>query len=107
MDIQQYRAALRIELSDLHVGTWEDDTLDQAVRQALEDFTDVDPDLAIQTVTFTAAVREISLPAATFPRLIDVLQVWLPYTAADPEHPPAWRANFQLWPGPILYIADD
>jgi len=36
MDIQQYRAALRIELSDLDVGTWEDDTLDQAVRQALE-----------------------------------------------------------------------
>src|SRR3989304_4932799 len=31
----------------------------------------------------------------------------LPYTASDPEHPPKWRAGFELWPGNILYIADD
>src|SRR3990170_893729 len=107
MDAGEYRERLRLELADLGVATWEDDTLDQALRQALEDYNDVNPDQAIATHTFASASREAALSASTFARLIRVLRVWLPYTASDPEHPPKWRAGFELWPGNILYIADD
>jgi len=103
MNVLQYREKLRLELSDLEVGTWEDDVLDQALRQALEDYNAVSPDEAIATHTFASASREAALSATTFARLIAVLRVWLPYTAADPEYPARWR-EFELWPGNILYV---
>ena len=105
MTLQTYRDRLRLELSDLDVETWEDDQLDQALRQALQEYSHAIPDEAITTLTFTTAVREISV--STLARLLDIQRVWLPYTAADPEHPPNWRTDFELWPGSILYIADD
>jgi len=103
MNVLQYREKLRLELSDLGVATWEDDVLDQALRQALEDYNAVNPDEAIATHTFASASREATLSATTFARLIDVARVWLPYTSADPEYPARWR-EFELWPGNILYV---
>src|SRR3972149_5453767 len=70
MDAGEYRERLRLELADLGVATWEDDTLDQALRQALEDYNDVNPDQAIATHTFASASREAALSASTFARLI-------------------------------------
>jgi len=104
MRIGEYRERLRIELSDTGVATWEDHTLDQAVREALEDYNDANPEEAIGTLTFASASRELDV--SSLARLIDVLRVWCPYTAADPEFPPEWRTGFELWPGSILYIAD-
>lgn len=106
MDVLEYREKLRLELSDLNVATWEDDLLDQALREALEDFNDAGAEEAIATHTFTSDTREAALSAATFARLIKVLRVWLPYTVGDPEYPPEWR-EFELWPGSILFIADN
>src|SRR3990170_826887 len=95
MDAGEYRERLRLELADLGVATWEDDTLDQALRQALEDYNDVNPDQAIATHTFASASREAALSASTFARLIRVLRVWLPYTASDPE--PAASDVARVW----------
>ena len=105
MNLLDYRTRMRLELSDLNVETWEDDILDQALRQALSDYTDASPDEAISTLAFASATREISV--SSLARLLDVQRVWLPYTASDPENPPNWRTDFELWPGSILYIADN
>jgi hypothetical protein len=63
--------------------------------------SEVAPCCAITTLTLAAAGREIALAAVT--GLLGVYRVWWEYTAAAPEHPPRWR-EFELWPGPILWI---
>jgi len=105
MNLLDYRSQTRTELSDLNVTTWDDDILDQALRQGLADYNDAHPDEAIATLTFASAVRELNV--SSLARLIEITRLWLPYTAADPEHPPQWRTGFELWPGSILYIGDD
>src|SRR3972149_12251765 len=102
MDAGEYRERLRLELADLGVATWEDDTLDQALRQALEDYNDVNPDQAIATHTFASASREAALSASTFARLIRVLRAWLRYTGTATGHSPKWPGGCGLGPGHTL-----
>lgn len=88
-------------LSDTSNTDWSTAELDEAIRHALDEYTQVSPHRAITTLTLAADGREISL--ATLTGLIAVSRVWWEYTAADPEYPPAWRA-FEQWPGNILWI---
>src|SRR3972149_5960720 len=97
MDAGEYRERLRLELAGLGGGAWGGGTLDQALRQALEDYNDVNPDQAIATHTFASASREAALSASTFARLIRVLRVWLAYTARDPGAPPQGGAVARVW----------
>jgi len=105
MNLNQYKKALRTELADLANQTWANDALEQAMRQALEDYNQANLDEAIGLITLASASREISV--AALGGRIRILRVWLPYAAASPEHPPRWRHDFQEWPGGILYISDD
>ena len=66
MDVLEYRERLRLELADLGVATWEDDTLDQALRQALEDYNDVNPDEAIATHLLASASRAAARGRSAF-----------------------------------------
>jgi hypothetical protein len=103
-DQQHYIERIRILLQDTGLDRWESETLTLALRHALLQYSRALPDQAITTVNVTASSRELSIAAIT-PRL-QVIKVWLPYTAASPEHPPNWR-NFEEWPGDLLYFPDD
>lgn len=97
------RDRLELVLQDSSNTTWATADLDEAITQALERYSAICPCYAITTLTLAAAGREISL--ASVSGLLRVIRVWWEYTAADPEYPPHWR-NFELWPGPILFIND-
>jgi len=79
---------------------YDQDDIDEAIRWALGRYSEVAPHRAIATLTLGAAGREIDISSLSY---IDILRVWCPYTAGDPEHPPRWR-DFQLWPGDTLYL---
>ena len=90
-------------LSDTGNTIWSTTDLDEAIRIALDEYTQVSPHHAIATLTLSAAGREISLTSIT--ALLHVLRVWWKYTSTDPEYPPQWR-EFEQWPGPLLFIND-
>jgi hypothetical protein len=98
-----YRAKILIELQDTGSTIWANDDIDQALRNAIDEYQAAAPHELITTLTFAAASREISV-ASIAP--LSIRRVWLPYTAADPEDPPEWRTGFELWPGNILRIND-
>jgi hypothetical protein len=77
--------------------------IDEALRWALHRYNQVSPDRTISTLTFAATGYEVS--TTTLTGLLDILKVWCPYTAADPEDPPEWR-TFEQWPS-ILHITDE
>jgi hypothetical protein len=81
------------------------DVLDEAVRQALAEYNKVNPRQVIGTVTLASSGRELSISSLS--GLVAISRVWLPYTAASPEHPPNWR-HFEHWyEEQKLYFPDD
>lgn len=78
--------------------------IDEAMELAIEQWSRYDPLTAETTVTTPAAGREIDISAVT--GLMRVEKVWTPYTAATPEYPANW-VQFEVWPGPILYIDEE
>jgi hypothetical protein len=74
--------------------------IDEAVRWALHRISEVKPHRAITTETLSSPGREIAFSGTTF---IDIERVWLEYDASDPDHPPRW-ADFEMWPGDIIFI---
>jgi len=97
------RARVALQLQDVALTRWASGDLDEAITQAIQQYTRQDPATAIGTITLSAAGREISMSSLT--GLIRVLRVWWDYDSAAPDHPPHWR-QFQVWPGAILYIDD-
>ena len=89
-------------LADVTNAKWTTDALDEAIRQALDLYSQYLPRRTLTTVTLSGAGREIDLAALDY---LTVEAVWWDYDAADPAHPPRWRA-FELWPGDILWIND-
>ncbi len=97
----------RIEeiLADDANAIWAADTIDEGIRLALDTYSKARPYQAIDTLTLAADGREIDVSGVT--GLLNITRVWLPYTAATPEHPPRWRV-FEHWQdAQILYIEDD
>jgi hypothetical protein len=90
-------------LSDTGNATWSTAALDEAIRHALDEYTQVNPDTDLATLTLSAAGREISISTLSY---LSILRVWWDYDSTDPGYPPQWR-NFEVWPGDILYINDD
>lgn len=86
---------------------WATGTLDEAIRQALHEYSRARPQRAISTLTLATAVREQALSSLT--GLIGVDRVWFPYTASDPEDPPNWIL-FDVWENAgafTLYLKSD
>ncbi len=91
-------------LIDAGRNIWTQDVLDEAIRQALHEYSKVNARTAITTLTLSADTRELDISSIS--GLLGVERVWLPYTASDPEHPPPWR-NFEYWlDAEILYFPD-
>jgi hypothetical protein len=96
----------RIEqmLEDVSNTTWPTAELDEAIRRALEEYNQAIPLQAVAVVTLTAGGRQQDVSAVT--GILRPVEVWLPYTAADPEFPPN-RRRFRWWRDQLkLYLAD-
>ena len=77
--------------------------IDEMIRQALTLYNEKLPLRELDTVTLSAAGREIDISSVTF-RTIE--RVWWDYDSTDPEHPPNWR-EFEVWDNQeVLYIKD-
>lgn len=86
-------------LADTGNAIWATADLDEAIRQALHEYSRARPLAAVTTLTLSASGREISVSTVT--GLLDVTEVWVPYTAASPEYPPNIR-GFIHWPDLVI-----
>lgn len=99
------RDRVELYLQDSGNNIWSTGTLDEAITQALSEYSRAMPQHLITTVTLASDTRELDVSSVT--GLIGVDRVWLPYTAADPEHP-AYSRHFEYWrDSDILYFPDD
>ena len=91
-------------LADTGNAIWSSDDIDEAIRQALHEYSKTRALRAISTLTLSAAGREIDL--STLTGLLSVLEIWCDYTSSDPEFPANTRA-FQHWRDESkLYVTD-
>ena len=96
------RERVEQKLADKTNAIWDRTWLDEAIRDALFDYSQVNPQDKIGTVTAGSDTYELDISEVT--GLLSVSEVWTPYTASDPEHPPNRRA-FKLWfDSKILYF---
>jgi hypothetical protein len=92
------------QLVDTGNSIWSADLIDEGLRQALAEFSLAIPLHAITTLTLSSDTRELDI--STISGLLDVVALWLPYTAADPEYPPNTRP-FEHWrDNDILYLGE-
>ncbi len=89
-------------LKDAGNALWTTGELDDAIRRALHRYSEMRPRELVTTLTLTAAGREVSLAGVS--DLLRPLRVWWPYTASEPEYPPAW-ARWDLH-GPVTLFLD-
>jgi hypothetical protein len=82
---------------------WAATDVNEALEQALEQWSRRKPQHKIGTVTLSSDGREINISSLT--GLLRVEKVWWDYDSSTPGHPPNWR-QFEVWAGSILYIDD-
>jgi hypothetical protein len=98
------RDRVEAQLADSGNAIWSTDAIEEAIRQALHEYSKTRPQRAVGTITLSADGREISV--STLTGLLSVAEVWCTYTAADPEFPPNQR-GFQYWPEQAkIYVWD-
>ena len=79
--------------------------IDEAVRWAMYRYSEVYPQHKVTSLTLGETdAREIDISSLT--GYIDVLRVWWDYDSTDPDYPPNW-AEFEVWPGDVLYLKID
>lgn len=99
------RDRVELKLADSGNNIWSTGDIDEAVRQALHEYSKTRPRQAVDLVTLAAAGREIDVSGVT--GLLQVIDLWLPYTAASPEYPPN-RRPFRHWADlGLLVVVDD
>ena len=76
------------------LSAWNSETIDEMLRQALAEYSDVFPRQVETVITCPAAGREIALSALT--ELVNVLDVWWPYDSTADQWPPNRVAGFRL-----------
>ena len=101
--LSSLRTRVENSLQDAANAKWTAEQIDEAITQALQHYSQINPALTIGTVALSAAGREIDI--STLTGLLDVLRVWWDYDSSDPSYPPNWR-DFEVWPGDLLYIKD-
>jgi hypothetical protein len=104
-DLAALRDRVEQILMDSGNAIWATGDIDEALRQALHEYSKIRPLASVTTVNVTSATHELDI--STITDLIGVSRVWCPYTAADPEDPPAW-CSFEHWADlDILYFPDE
>jgi len=82
------------DLKDSTNVAWSAAELTRAIRWTLHELSWAMPRRAVVTLSAQEGVHEYSLAAAGILDLLFITEVWYPYTAGEPEHPPcsvAWR----------------
>lgn len=98
------RDRVKQKLADSGNNIWTGADLDEGIRSALHEYSKTRPRQAVALLTLEAAGREIDISSVT--DLLAVVDVWLPYTADDPEFPPN-RRPFRHWSDlGLLFIVD-
>lgn len=104
INLTNFRERVEQLLADVSNEIWDRTWLDEAINQALIEYSAINPYHAITTLTISTTGHEVSISSIT--NLLDILRVYVPYTAASPEYPPNLRA-FEHWIDPqILYFPD-
>jgi hypothetical protein len=104
-DLAALRDRVEQILMDSGNAIWATGDIDEALRQALHEYSKIRPLAAVTTVNVTSATHELDI--STITDLIGVSRVWCPYTAVSPEDPPEWCA-FEHWEDlQILYFPDE
>jgi hypothetical protein len=96
----RYQAQMELRAYVRRARAYPQEDIDEAVRWALHRISEKKPHRAITTVTLAAAGREIGIATIDY---LTIERVWVDYDASDPDYRPDW-ANFQVWPGDILFI---
>lgn len=92
-------------LADTGNAIWSTDDVDEAIRNALHEYSGVRPLQAVGTVTLSADGREIDISSLS--GLLGVSEIWCDYTSADPEFPANVR-EFEHWRDQSkIYVSDD
>ena len=73
-------------LADTSNAIWETGWIDEGITKALHEYSLARPLHKNGTISVSADTYELDISALT--GVIGVHEVWSPYTAADPEHPP-------------------
>lgn len=108
--LAQMRDRVELMLQDTGNVIWDTDTLDEALKQAVDQYNSVNP-LHMETViTLPGDGREIALSGIT--GLLDVLDVWWPYDsdAASETWPPNRVRGWRVWwddAQPLLFLEID
>lgn len=97
------RDRVELTLADSGNARWAAGDIDEAITKALEQYSRIDPQHKIGTIALSADGREIDISSLT--GLTRVEKVWWDYDSSSPGYPPNWR-QFEVWPGPLLYIDD-
>jgi hypothetical protein len=101
------RDRVEVMLQDTGNAIWDTGVIDEALRQALDQYNDVNP-LHMETViTLPGDGREIALSGIT--GLLNVLDVWWPYDSAASSEtwPPNRVRGWRLWwddAQPVLFL---
>ena len=99
------RDRVEAQLADTANAIWSTSAIEEAIRQALHEYSKTRPQRAIGTLTLAADGRELSTTSIT--GILQVMDVWCTYTASDPEFPPN-RRGFQYWPEQaLIYVWDE
>lgn len=96
------RDRVSVLLCDVDNARYDEEVLEEAIRQALDAYSERMPARQIITIDVTAPGREIdisSAPDGTIER------VWWDYDAGDADSAPRWR-NFEVWPGDLLHVVE-
>ncbi len=96
MTIKLITVRERVEqmLADTGNDIWDRTWLDEAIRHAMYDYSQVNPVRSISTVTAGEDTYELDISSVS--GMLGVVEVWAPFTAANPEHPPNSRI-YEHW----------
>jgi len=81
-------------LADTGNAIWSSDNIEEAIRQALHEYSQVRPQEKETSLTLAADGREVS--TGTITDLIDVTEIWINYDSTDPQYPAPIRP-FRFW----------
>jgi hypothetical protein len=96
----RYQAQMELRQYVQRARAYPQEDIDESVRWALHRISEKKPHRAITTLTLSADGREIDISSIDY---LDIERVWLDYDATDPDWRPDW-ADFQVWPGDVLFI---
>jgi hypothetical protein len=95
------RDRVELKLQDSGNAKWASGDIDEAIEEALEQYSRRNPQQKITTLTLAADGREVDVSSIT--DLWRVEKVWWPYDSSDPDYPPNW-VQFEAWSGDVLFI---